>query len=192
MVLARMRRYSASLLVQESGFHQLVAEFNKGGGIPRASLAQEVAATVANAMASFSQVCRERESHAVDAVDYFEVAGGLGLFFQSERAPCSEGRAWLLISYGGLPFWPIVQPPFWYITSSSCSLMRPFSLGKTTHVNTSTSFSKHETFPGATHALAVIARRTEKRRHKTVLSPNTGLRFHHGKPIQSRLHQGQP
>ena len=113
LVLARMRRYSASLLVQESGFHQLVAEFNKGGGIPRASLAQEVAATVANAMTSFSQVCRERESDAVDAVDYFEVAGGLGMFFQSERAPCSEGKACLLISYGGLPFWPIVQPPFW-------------------------------------------------------------------------------
>ncbi|CAM9314409.1 unnamed protein product [Ectocarpus fasciculatus] len=56
LVLARMRRYSASLLNQESGFHQLVAEFNKGLGIPRASLAQEVAAVVADAMEAFSQV----------------------------------------------------------------------------------------------------------------------------------------
>lgn len=58
MVLARMRRYSASLLVQESGLHQLVAEFNMGRGIARASLAQEVATTVADAMTSFSQVCK--------------------------------------------------------------------------------------------------------------------------------------
>ncbi|CAN0021311.1 unnamed protein product [Ectocarpus sp. 12 AP-2014] len=56
LVLARMRRYSASLLNQESGFHQLVAEFNKGLGIPRASLAQEVAVVVADAMEAFSQV----------------------------------------------------------------------------------------------------------------------------------------
>lgn len=66
LVLARMRRYSASLLVQESGFHQLVAEFNKGRGIPRASLAQEVAIAVAGAMASFSQVCLT--GHAARAV----------------------------------------------------------------------------------------------------------------------------
>ncbi|CBJ48320.1 hypothetical protein Esi_0002_0051 [Ectocarpus siliculosus] len=56
LVLARMRRYSASLLNQESGFHQLVAEFNKGLGIPRASLAEEVAVVVADAMEAFSQV----------------------------------------------------------------------------------------------------------------------------------------
>ncbi|CAM9298189.1 unnamed protein product [Ectocarpus sp. 13 AM-2016] len=56
LVLARMRRYSASLLNQESGFHELVAEFNKGLGIPRASLAQEVAVVVADAMEAFSQV----------------------------------------------------------------------------------------------------------------------------------------
>ncbi|CAN0059910.1 unnamed protein product, partial [Ectocarpus sp. 4 AP-2014] len=56
LVIARMRRYSASLLNQESGFHQLVAEFNKGLGIPRASLAQEVAVVVADAMEAFSQV----------------------------------------------------------------------------------------------------------------------------------------
>lgn len=54
-----MRRYSSSLLVQESGFHQLVAEFNKGQGIPRASLAQEVAVAVADAMTAFSQVFGE-------------------------------------------------------------------------------------------------------------------------------------
>lgn len=51
-----MKRYSASLLVQESAFHQLVAEFNKGKGIPRVSLAQEVAGVVADAMEAFSQV----------------------------------------------------------------------------------------------------------------------------------------
>lgn len=56
LVLARMCRYSASLLNQESGFHQLVAEFNKGLGIPRASLTQEVAVVVADAMEAFSQV----------------------------------------------------------------------------------------------------------------------------------------
>lgn len=60
-----MRRYSASLLVQEGGFHQLVAEFNKGGGIPRASLAQEVAVVVTNAMAAFSQVCLKSATPAV-------------------------------------------------------------------------------------------------------------------------------
>lgn len=66
LVLARMRRYSASLLVQESGFHQLVAEFNRGRGIARASLAQEVAIAVADAMKSFSQVCKK--GHAARAM----------------------------------------------------------------------------------------------------------------------------
>lgn len=65
MVLARMRRYSASLLVQEKGFHQLVAEFNKGRGIPRASLAQEVAIVVTDAMAAFSQVCQNSATPVV-------------------------------------------------------------------------------------------------------------------------------
>ncbi|CAM9207530.1 unnamed protein product, partial [Hapterophycus canaliculatus] len=62
LVLARMRRYSASLLVQENGFHQLVAEFNKGRGIPRASLAEEVALVVTDAMTAFSQVQRIQSS----------------------------------------------------------------------------------------------------------------------------------
>lgn len=56
LILAKMRRYSSALLVQESGFHQLIAEFNPGRGIPRVSLAQEVAVVVANAMTAFSQV----------------------------------------------------------------------------------------------------------------------------------------
>lgn len=56
LVLERMKRYSSSILIQEGGFHQLVGEFNKGGGIPRTSLAQEVATVVADAMAAFSQV----------------------------------------------------------------------------------------------------------------------------------------
>lgn len=55
-MLERMRRYPSSLLVQESGFRQLNAEFNNGGGITRASLALEVAKIVADAMAAFSQV----------------------------------------------------------------------------------------------------------------------------------------
>lgn len=56
-----MKRYSSALLVQESGFHQLVAEFNKGGGVQRASLAQEMATIVADAMTTFSQV-REKNT----------------------------------------------------------------------------------------------------------------------------------
>lgn len=84
LVLARMHRYSASLLVQESGFHQLVAEFNKGGGIARASLAQEVAATVANAMTSFSQVCRERATPLT-------VCARLGSVFRGECGPYPGG-----------------------------------------------------------------------------------------------------
>ena len=51
-----MRRYSSSLLVQESGFHELIAEFNNGGGITRASLAREVVMVVSDAMKTFSQV----------------------------------------------------------------------------------------------------------------------------------------
>lgn len=56
LAIARMQRYPSSLCVQESGFHHLIAEANKGRGIPRESLAQEVAKVVANAMASFSLV----------------------------------------------------------------------------------------------------------------------------------------
>ncbi len=59
-----MRRYPASLLIQVSGFHQLVSEFNKGAGIPRASLAREVAAVVTDAMKAFSQVRACVRAHA--------------------------------------------------------------------------------------------------------------------------------
>ena len=55
-MLDRMRRYPSSLLVQESGFRQLNAEFNNAGGITRASLALEVTKIVADAMTVFSQV----------------------------------------------------------------------------------------------------------------------------------------
>lgn len=75
-----MRRYPASLLVQESGFHQLVAEFSKGRGITRASLAQEVAIAVAKAMTSFSQVCTERSTSIAPYTR-------LGSVFPSECVP---------------------------------------------------------------------------------------------------------
>lgn len=55
-MLARMKRYPASLSVQEHGFHHLLAKFNKGSGVLRESLARDVATVVADAMASFSQV----------------------------------------------------------------------------------------------------------------------------------------
>lgn len=55
-MLERMRRYPSSLLVQECGFYQLAAEFNKGHGVPRSSLGQDVAVVVSRAMEAFSQV----------------------------------------------------------------------------------------------------------------------------------------
>lgn len=55
-MLERMRCYPSSLLVQESGFRQLNAEFNNRVGITGASLALEVAKIVADAMTAFSQV----------------------------------------------------------------------------------------------------------------------------------------
>lgn len=55
-VLERMRRYPSSLLVQECGFYQLAAAFNKGLGVPRSSLALDVAVVVSRAMEAFSQV----------------------------------------------------------------------------------------------------------------------------------------
>ena len=57
-MLERMRRYPSSLLVQECGFYQLAAEFNKGRGVPRSSLGQDVAVVVSRAMEAFSQVRR--------------------------------------------------------------------------------------------------------------------------------------
>eukprot|EP00904_Undaria_pinnatifida_P001246 jgi/Undpi1/11121/HiC_scaffold_30.g13419.m1 len=55
-VLERIRRYPSSLLVQECGFYQLAAEFNKGLGVPRSSLALDIAVVVSRAMEAFSQV----------------------------------------------------------------------------------------------------------------------------------------
>lgn len=66
-----MSRYSSSLLVQEEGFHQLLGEVNKSRGIPRASLAKEVAIVVTQAMVSFSQVTHAMMSYDmhVDVTD---------------------------------------------------------------------------------------------------------------------------
>lgn len=51
-----MKRYPSSLSIQEDGFHHLLGEINKGSGLPRDSLAQEVAEVAARAMEVYSQV----------------------------------------------------------------------------------------------------------------------------------------
>lgn len=97
-----MRRYSASLLVQKEGFHQLVAEFNKGGGIPRASLAQEVAVVVADAMAAFSQVCQSStaprsccglESGVLSVAETLPI-NNISMLGFTRRVNCSHSWSW--------------------------------------------------------------------------------------------------
>lgn len=115
-----MRRYGASLLVQESGFHQLVAEFNMGRGIARASLAQEVAITVADAMTSFSQVrtketAKPLESCTIYASGYF-----------AERTCCLTARGGL-VCLSRCVFVPIIRSIL-LATSPTGALVRSFAV----------------------------------------------------------------